>query len=97
MCYLKESKDDLWFYIGFFVVGFYVYDLVDSDIYFIMICKISGSWLQCVIVNLRGIDGMFVLRRGKGFQLRYLIFKESQELGEENVENLDCEFLGFFL
>lgn len=35
--YFYESKDDLWFYVGFFVVGLYVYDLVDNDIY-VIIC-----------------------------------------------------------
>lgn len=56
--------------------------------------KTSGSWSQCVIANSRGTDGTPVPRRGKGLQLRYSISKESQELGEENVENPDCEFPG---
>lgn len=92
--YPKESKDDLWFYIGFSVAGPYAYDPVDSDTYSIMTRKTSGSWSQCVIANSRGTDGTPVPRRGKGLQLRYSISKESQELGEENVENPDCEFPG---
>lgn len=35
--YFNESKDDLWFYVGFIFVGLYVYDLVDNDIYMLLI------------------------------------------------------------
>lgn len=34
--YFNKSKDDFWFYVGFIVVGFYVYDLVDNDIYVVL-------------------------------------------------------------
>ena len=33
MLYPKESRDDLWFYVGFSVAGPYAYDPVDKDTY----------------------------------------------------------------
>lgn len=39
--YPKQSKDDLWFYIGFSVSGPYAYDPVDNDTYAILSRKTS--------------------------------------------------------
>lgn len=71
----------MWFYIGFFVVGFYVYDFVDNDIYVILSCKISESvflnFLIFEVVNYKDNCGMIVFKRGKFCELKYLIMKRS--------------------
>ena len=47
MLYPSESKDDLWFYVGFSVAGPYAFDPVDDDTYSIMIRKQDKRKLPC--------------------------------------------------
>lgn len=71
----------MWFYIGFFVVGFYVYDFVDNDIYVILSCKISENvflnFLIFEVVNYKENYGVIILKRGRFCELKYLIMKRS--------------------
>lgn len=97
--YPKESKDDLWFYIGFSVAGPYAYDPVDNDTYSIMARKTNTKISHYDATNPKDINGTAVSRTGKPRELRYSISKRSQYLGEaEKVENPDMssnDFPGF--
>ena len=62
MLYPNESKDDLWFYVGFSVAGPYAFDPVDEDNYSIMARKRAKR-----AVNTRSFKGASnVVRRGAG-------------------------------
>lgn len=91
--YPYESKDDLWFYIGFSVAGPYAYDPVDNDTYAILRRKTSESALTDFppfeAANPKEAYGTPVSRRGKLRELRYSITKRSQEPDEAKAENLD--------
>ena len=103
--YPYESKDDLWFYIGFSVAGPYAYDPVDNDTYAIMTRKTSESLLPSFppfeSANPKDTFGMPVSRKGiiqSKVGGSYSITKRGQEPDETKVENLDVlssDFPGF--
>ena len=70
--YPKESKDDLWFYIGFSVAGPYAYDPVDSDTYAIMTRKTNESFHQSVSAKPKDIStsGTAIARKRKLLELK---------------------------
>lgn len=78
---MYESKDDLWFYVGFFVMGFYVYDFVDNDIYDVLRCKLGKSvmvnFVIFEVVNFKDFCLKLVLRSKKLCELGSLIMKRS--------------------
>ena len=82
--YPYESKDDLWFYIGFSVAGPYAYDPVDNDTYDVLRRK-SG---ESVMANFPASE-VANPRSCKLRQLRKSITKRSQELKEAKAENID--------
>jgi len=87
--YPYESKDDLWFYIGFSVAGPYAYDPVDNDTYAI---------LSREAANHKDNYGTPVSKRGKFREPKYSATKRSQEPDVTKAENLDvlsADFSGF--
>ncbi|XP_078364796.1 uncharacterized protein LOC144649210 isoform X2 [Oculina patagonica] len=103
--YPKESKDDLWFYIGFSVAGPYAYDPVDNDTYDIMKRKISESvspdFPSFDAANPKDTYDTNVSRKGiiqSKVGGRYSITQRSQGLNAAKVENLGVlseDFPGF--
>lgn len=90
--YPYESKDDLWFYIGFSVAGPYAYDPVDNDTYDVLRRKSSESAMAnfpaTEVTNPKDTCDRPVTRRGKLRELRTSIMKRSQELKEAKPENI---------
>ena len=90
--YPYESKDDLWFYIGFSVAGPYAYDPVDNDTYDVLRRKSSegliANFPASEVRNPKDTCGKPVTRRGKLRELRTSIMKRSQELKEAKAENI---------
>ncbi len=99
--YPYDSKDDLWFYIGFSVTGPYAYDPVDNDTYKILSRKTREIGLPCFTpfeaANRKDTRGTPVSRRGKGRELKYPTTKRIQGPNETKVENLvlSGDFSGF--
>jgi len=91
--YPYESKDDLWFYIGFSVAGPYAYDPVDNDTYAILSRKTSESGFSNLptfeAANHKDNYGTPVSKRGKFREPKYLTTKRSQEPAETKDGNLD--------
>ena len=54
--YPKESKDDLWFYIGFSLAGPYAYDPVDNDTYTIISRSAEGNTSVSVLYPSSGVS-----------------------------------------
>lgn len=92
MFYFKESRDDLWFYVGFLVVGLYVYDLVDKDIYLNMIRRVGNRKLVVFLfINILKDNGscvLFVVGWGRG---RWKLFEWNIGSGKER--NLDIKVI----
>jgi len=90
--YPYESKDDLWFYIGFSVAGPYAYDPVDNDTYDVLRRKSSESVVAnfpaSELTNPKDTCDRPVTRRRKLRELRTSIMKRSQELKEAKAENI---------
>ena len=82
--YPYQSKDDLWFYVGFSVAGPYAYDPVDTDTYAIMKRKAnesaSSEFPLCEAAN-GGEDnlGTFASRRVKFRELKKAITTGGQK------------------
>ena len=100
--YPNESKDDLWFYIGFSVAGPYAYDPVDNDTYAILSRKTSESVVSNFLTFEAAIHkdnyGTTVSKRGRFREPKYSTTKRSQEPDETRAENLDVlsgDFSGF--
>lgn len=91
--YPYESKDDLWFYIGFSVAGPYAYDPVDNDTYAILKRKtgesVSTDFPPFEAAISKNTFSAPVSRRGKMRELRYSITKRVQGPHEARAENLD--------
>ena len=72
--YPNQSKDDLWFYVGFSVAGPYAYDPVDKDAYDIMRRKTDESELSDFpsfeSANAKDGFGTPVSRKGKFRELK---------------------------
>ena len=90
--YPYESKDDLWFYIGFSVAGPYAYDPVDNDTYDVLRRKsnesLKASFRASEVTNPKDTCDRPVTRRGKLRELKTSIMKNSQELKEAKAENI---------
>ena len=90
--YPYESKDDLWFYIGFSVTGPYAYDPVDNDTYDVLRRKsdesLMANFATSEVANPKDFCQRPVSRRGKLRELRNSITKRSQELKEAKAENI---------
>ena len=90
--YPYESKDDLWFYIGFSVTGPYAYDPVDNDTYDVLRRKsdesVMANFSTPEVTNFKDFCQRPVSRRGKLRELRNSITKRSQELKEAKAENI---------
>ena len=90
--YPYESKDDLWFYIGFSVAGPYAYDPVDNDTYDVLRRKLGENLMPNIqaseVANPKDPSKRPVSRRGKLRELRNSIPKRSQELKEAKAENI---------
>ena len=90
--YPYQSKDDLWFYIGFSVAGPYAYDPVDNDTYAIMRRKTNESVLLefpfCEAANAKENFGTPLSRRGKLRELKNSIMAGGQrsEVEHSKVE-----------
>lgn len=69
MLYPKESRDDLWFYVGFSVAGPYAYDPVDKDTYSNMSRKLAKRKLapfsSTGTSNATGSGALFAVGRGR--------------------------------
>jgi len=90
--YPYESKDDLWFYIGFSVAGPYAYDPVDNDTYDVLRRKLGENLMPNIqaseVANPKNPSKRPVSRRGKLRELRNSITKRSQEVKEAEAENI---------
>lgn len=100
--YPKESKDDLWFYIGFSVAGPYAYDPVDNDTYDILRRKTSESvspdFPVIEAATSKDNSGISVSKRGEFRELRHSITKRRQGPDETKAGNLDVltgDYSGF--
>ena len=81
--YPKQSKDDLWFYVGFSVSGPYAYDPVDNDTYAILSRNNNGSSSLDfpLFENVNGQDnfGAPVARRERSCELKSTVTKRGQK------------------
>ena len=70
MLYPKESRDDLWFYVGFSVAGPYAYDPVDKDAYSNMTRRAANRKLAAFPSTNTSKDNgsrvLFAAGRGRG-------------------------------
>lgn len=70
MLYPKESRDDLWFYVGFSVAGPYAYDPVDKDTYSNMTRRAGNRKLAAFpstnTSKDNGSRALFAAGRGRG-------------------------------
>ena len=87
--YPKESKDDLWFYIGFSVAGPYAYDPVDSDTYEIMTRKTSENFYQSISTKPKDSSGAAVTRKRKFLEFKYPNTERSLGVCDEKLESPD--------
>lgn len=98
--YPYESKDDLWFYIGFSVAGPYAYDPVDNDTYAILSRKTSESVLSNFptfeAANHKDNYGTTVSKRGRFREPKYSTTKRSHETKAENLDVLSGDFSAGF-
>ena len=88
--YPNQSKDDLWFYVGFSVSGPYAYDPVDNDTYAIVKHQTRRSVLSdfppFAAANIKDNLGASVSRRGKVRQLKNGSTSGSQMSEETHVK-----------
>lgn len=89
MLYPKESRDDLWFYVGFSVAGPYAYDPVDKDTYSNMTRKAANRKLAAFpstsTSNDNGSCALFAAGRGGGRRK-----PRERNIGSGKQTNLDA-------
>ena len=85
--YPKQSKDDLWFYVGFSVSGPYAYDPVDNDTYAIL-CSSASESGERKLFELK----MNAPKKAKNFSLSSKCFNthvQSAKLSWESVDSVN--------
>lgn len=85
--YPKQSKDDLWFYVGFSVSGPYAYDPVDNDTYTIL-CSSASESGERKLFELK----MNAPKKAKNFSLSSKCFNthvQSAKLSWESVDSVN--------
>lgn len=84
--YPHQSKDDLWFYVGFSVAGPYAYDPVDKDTYDIIRRKTNESALSDFplpeAANVKDNLNSPISRRGKFREMKNATITESRRSAE---------------